>query len=183
VERGGAVSSERIDAVCSILLIAPCRNRSNPFIGTPGAAHVSCKQRHAFKTYKTRNPPGVCYRLWDPSDDLDESTAPEIADADLAPLALELAAWGDPAGDSLPWLEAPDPGRMEVARQLLRDLGAVDEKGAVTEGGRRMAALGLHPRFAHLVLRCVGCDRASRYFTARRALGSVAVYAASQQGL
>ncbi|KIY98238.1 ATP-dependent helicase HrpB [Monoraphidium neglectum] len=107
-----------------------------------------------------RTGPGVCYRLWDPSDDLDESTAPEIADADLAPLALELAAWGDPAGDSLPWLEAPDPGRMEVARQLLRDLGAVDEKGAVTEGGRRMAALGLHPRFAHLVLRSrdLGCE-------------------------
>lgn len=103
-------------------------------------------------------PPGVCYRLWDPSDDLEESTPPEIADADLAPLALELAAWGDPAGASLPWLDAPDPDGMESARKLLRDLGAVEAggSGAATAGGRQMAALGLHPRFAHLVLRWAG---------------------------
>lgn len=102
---------------------------------------------------------GVCYRLWDPSDTLDPTTPPEITDADLAPLALELVNWGDPSGDSLPWLDPPDPERLLTARQLLTELGAVDDKGAVTEGGRRMGGLGVHPRFAHLVMKAhdMGC--------------------------
>ena len=108
-----------------------------------------------------RTAPGVCYRLWDAGDDLEESTPPEIWDADLAPLALELAAWGCPGGEGLPWLDAPDPERLEAARALLADLGAVEagRSGAVTPAGRAMARLGVHPRFAHLVLRArdLGC--------------------------
>jgi len=60
---------------------------------------------------------------------------------------------GDPSGTSLPWLEAPDPDRLAAARQLLFDLGAVDDKGSVTPQGKQMGVLGVHPRFAHLVLR------------------------------
>eukprot|EP00877_Chromochloris_zofingiensis_P012032 jgi/Chrzof1/7082/Cz02g10060.t1 len=83
-----------------------------------------------------RTGPGVCYRLWDADDDLEESTPPEILDADLAPLALQLAAWGSPDGASLAFLDPPDPDRLATARDLLLDLGAVDRHDKVTDEGQ-----------------------------------------------
>lgn len=101
--------------------------------------------------------PGVCYRLWSEQDDrlLAPCSAPEILEADLAPLALELAAWGaaDPA--ALRWLDPPPAGAYAQARELLRQLGALDAAGALTPHGRQMAALGLHPRLAHMLLKAV----------------------------
>lgn len=101
--------------------------------------------------------PGVCYRLWTEQDDrqLAPRSTPEILEADLAPLALELAAWGaaDPA--ELAWLDPPPAGALAQARELLTQLGALTAQGAITEHGRRMAELGLHPRLAHMALRAV----------------------------
>jgi len=98
--------------------------------------------------------PGVCYRLWSEGehDRLAEFNRPEITETDLAPLALELAQWGgDPA--ALSWLDAPPPAAYAQARGLLQDLGALDPRGAVTAHGRAMAALPVHPRLAHMLLR------------------------------
>ncbi len=97
--------------------------------------------------------PGVCYRLWTAQQDahLVPRRTPEIREADLAPLALELAVWG--AGpESLRWLDPPPAAAMAQARDLLRMLGALDDTGAVTPHGRRMAELGVHPRLAHMLL-------------------------------
>lgn len=98
--------------------------------------------------------PGVCYRLWPEAVHraLAPFTTPEILDADLAPLALELAAWGagDPAG--LAWLDPPPAAAMTQARELLAELGALDAGGAITPHGRRMAGFGVHPRLAHMML-------------------------------
>ncbi len=98
--------------------------------------------------------PGVCYRLWTPpvQAHLAPHTPPEILTTDLAPLALELAAWGvhDPA--DLRWLDPPPSAAFSAARDLLADLGALDG-GTITAHGRAMAALGFHPRLAHLALR------------------------------
>ncbi|RUQ66140.1 ATP-dependent helicase HrpB [Azospirillum doebereinerae] len=103
--------------------------------------------------------PGVCYRLWPEAAHraLAPHTAPEILDADLAPLALELAAWGvkDPA--DLPWLDAPPAAAMAQARELLGELGALesgapDGAGGITPAGKRMARLGVHPRLARMML-------------------------------
>ncbi|MDT3426342.1 ATP-dependent helicase HrpB [Paenibacillus forsythiae] len=109
-----------------------------------------------------RTAPGVCYRLWsrEAHDRLPESDAPEILEADLAGLALELALWGarDPA--RLAWLDAPPPAPYAQATALLRRLGALDAAGAVTPHGRRMAALGAHPRAAHMLLRAAGLGAA-----------------------
>ncbi len=98
--------------------------------------------------------PGVCYRLWTEAQQraLTPQAPPEIAEADLAPLALELAAWGADAG-ALSWLDPPPPSTLAQARDLLRSLGALDGDGRVTAHGRDMAALGAHPRLAHLLLR------------------------------
>jgi ATP-dependent helicase HrpB len=98
--------------------------------------------------------PGHCYRLWDhatqqalrPHDD------PEILHADLAPLALELARWGEPDPSRLSWLDPPPAGAYAQARSLLRALDAVDPKGRITPDGERMARLPLHPRLAHMLL-------------------------------
>jgi len=98
--------------------------------------------------------PGVCYRLWTPSiqSSLQAHTSPEILDADMAPLVLELAQWGvaDPA--QLSWLDAPPAGAYAQAQDLLKRLDALDEQGRVTAAGRRMASLALHPRLAHMLL-------------------------------
>lgn len=98
--------------------------------------------------------PGVCYRLWtEPAErGLIPQTPPEIVDADLAPLALELAAWGAEA-PHLAWLDPPPAGALTAARELLQRLGALDAKGTATDEGRRMAKLGVHPRLGHMLLR------------------------------
>ncbi|MGE4078159.1 MAG: ATP-dependent helicase HrpB [Reyranella sp.] len=97
--------------------------------------------------------PGACYRLWTEAAQrgLLPFTPPEILDADLAPLALELAVWGASAA-MLPWLTPPPAASLATAQALLADLGAIDRAGLVTPHGRAMARLGQHPRLAHLVL-------------------------------
>jgi ATP-dependent helicase HrpB len=98
--------------------------------------------------------PGVCYRLWTEytQGTLLPFTPPEIRVSDLAPLALDLALWGvsDPA--ALSFLEEPPPAHLAEGRALLRELGALDHRGAVTALGKQMAALPMHPRLAALLV-------------------------------
>jgi len=102
-----------------------------------------------------RTEPGVCYRLWSAASEraLPAFDAPEIEAADLAPLALELAAWGiaDPA--SLTLMTPPPAAALSQARALLRQLEAIDANNLATPHGRRMAELGVHPRLAHMMVR------------------------------
>ncbi|PWK16462.1 ATP-dependent helicase HrpB [Tumebacillus permanentifrigoris] len=101
-----------------------------------------------------RQAPGICYRLWTEQEDqqLKLRSTPEIQEADLAPLALELATWGvtDPA--DLLWLDPPPASSYQQATTLLQQLGALDPSGQITPHGRQMAELGLHPRLAHMIL-------------------------------
>ncbi len=98
--------------------------------------------------------PGVCYRLWSERAHrgLIPQAIPEIKIADLAPLALELALWGTKEAATLSWLDAPPEGALSQARQLLGELGALDDRGAVTAIGREMARLPLHPRLSRMLL-------------------------------
>jgi ATP-dependent helicase HrpB len=99
--------------------------------------------------------PGVCYRLWHQAEDRGraEFDTPEMLQADLAPLALTLADWGAAGPDELPWIDAPPRAAWDQACDLLRRLEALDGAGRITALGRRMAALPLHPRLAHMVCR------------------------------
>ena len=99
--------------------------------------------------------PGVCYRLWseEAHRGLAARSSAEILDADLAALALELAAWGVREASELRWLDPPPPAMLASARELLGRLGAVDHAGRITAHGRAMAALPVHPRLAHLLLK------------------------------
>ena len=112
--------------------------------------------------------PGVCYRLWTKGEEagLPPFAPPEIAVADLAPLALELANWGADAAD-LSFLDPPPAAGMAAARSLLAALGALDGAGRVTAHGRDLAAAPTHPRLAHMILsapeaqRRAACDLAA----------------------
>jgi ATP-dependent helicase HrpB len=101
-----------------------------------------------------RTAPGVCYRAWSEGahQSLIATTPPEIIEADLAPLALELANWGAHDAHALAWLDPPPDAMLACARDLLMRLGAIDERQRITAEGRAMAALGVHPRLAHMLL-------------------------------
>lgn len=98
--------------------------------------------------------PGVAYRLWPESRRLEPARMPEIAQADLSGLALELAAWGvgSDATPTLRWLDAPPAGALSAARELLRQLGALDGESRITPLGRDMLKLGASPRMAAAAL-------------------------------
>ena len=91
---------------------------------------------------------GFAYRLWPASQRLEPQRKPEIAQVELAALALELAAWGSAA---LRFVDPPPPGALAAGRDLLQRLDALDA-GKLTARGRRMLALGTHPRLAALLL-------------------------------
>jgi ATP-dependent helicase HrpB len=80
------------------------------------------------------------------------STPAEITNADLAPLALDLATAGVSDPLELKWLDPPAPTAFAQARELLRELDAIDDVGRVTDRGREMRALPVHPRLAHMLL-------------------------------
>jgi ATP-dependent helicase HrpB len=96
---------------------------------------------------------GKAYHLWHASRILPEHDTPEILSADLSQLMLELALWGcsDPA--TLRWLDAPPTTATHHAKQLLMQLGALDEAGHITLHGEAMSRYGLHPRLAHMMLK------------------------------
>ena len=98
--------------------------------------------------------PGHCYRLWAEAETrgLAAADTPEILEADLAGLVLELALWGVREPSDLAFLTPPPEGGFRAAQDLLRALGALDEHGAATAHGRRLAGLPLHPRLAHMVV-------------------------------
>ncbi len=104
--------------------------------------------------------PGVCYRVWSEGAQrsLAPFTPPEIVEADLAPLALELASWGARDASELRWLDPPPAAMLASARDLLARLGALDTSGRITQHGRQMSRLSVHPRLAHMLLRAVDLD-------------------------
>ena len=105
--------------------------------------------------------PGVCYRAWSEGAhrSLAPFTSPEIVEADLVPLALELASWGTRDSSDLRWLDPPPAAMLASARDVLEKLGALDAGGRITAHGREMSGIGVHPRFAHMLLRARAMGR------------------------
>ena len=108
---------------------------------------------------------GWAYRLWPQSQRLEPQRRAEIAQVELASLALELAAWGSA---DLRFVEPPPPGALAAGRDLLHRLEALDAGGRLTARGRKMLALGTHPRLAAMLLaadepsrRALACDIAA----------------------
>ena len=96
---------------------------------------------------------GVCYRLWSNPVELrmKESRVPEIEEADLSSMVLDIAAWGESDVFALPWLTPPPRDKVFKARQLLCSLGAVNDKGEITPHGRKLTRIPCHPRIAQML--------------------------------
>ncbi|MCK7550628.1 ATP-dependent helicase HrpB [Marinobacter goseongensis] len=125
---------------------------------TGRVSKASAEQR---KGRAGRIEPGVCYRLWRESEQfgLADYTAPEILEADLAPLVLELAQWGARDATGVAWIDEPPRAHWQQAVALLQWLDMLDADGAITDHGKAARELGIHPRLAHMVLRgrSLGC--------------------------
>jgi len=133
--------------------------RYDPATGLTGLATIRVSRAAADQRRGRagRIEPGICYRLWDEAETraLPEYAPPEIREADLAPLALSLAEWGTADPAQLAWLDPPPRAAFDAARGLLRDLGAIDGAGQLTNRGRALARLPLPPRLAAMVLAAV----------------------------
>lgn len=99
--------------------------------------------------------PGICIRLWEEGQTraLAPFATPEILEADLAPLVLDCTAFGVRDPLALPFLDAPPRPALSEARALLESLEAIDREGHITEEGKALARLPLHPRLAHMLHR------------------------------
>jgi ATP-dependent helicase HrpB len=152
-----AETSVTIDGVVAVVDSGLARVASHsPWSGLPTLelqkiAQASAEQR-AGRAGRTR--PGVCVRLYTKGDfdARPPHEAPDAQRADLADAALGLLAVGiDPA--RFAWFEAPPAAAIDAAMALLVRLGAARRGDArVTDVGRRMATLPLHPRLARLVV-------------------------------
>ena len=101
-----------------------------------------------------RTAAGVCWRLWDEAETrgLPAFDRPEILEADLSRLMLDVARWGASDLEALALLDRPPLGSTAEARRLLQHLGALDERGRLTARGSAIAQLPLSPSLANLVL-------------------------------
>ena len=104
-----------------------------------------------------RTTPGICYRLWDEPQtvSLPAYTTPEILAADLSSLVLDLAQWGVRDPGTLAFLDPPPGPSLKEARDLLRQLGALDDDGRITAEGQALRALALPPRLARMIVDAV----------------------------
>ncbi|WP_085900353.1 ATP-dependent helicase HrpB [Kiloniella majae] len=99
--------------------------------------------------------PGICYRLWPESQNgaLALQDRPEIQEADLCSLVLELLNWGATGPEELSWCTVPPKSSWKQAIELLRSLGAIDQSDHITDHGKNMSRLPVHPRLAHMLVR------------------------------
>ena len=148
------------------------RSRFDPVTGmehlvTVPASQASAEQRAG---RAGRLGPGRAVRLWSPAEQQRRPAfdPPALLEADPAPLVLQLAEWGAGLGETLPWLEPPPQAHLLEGQELMRQLGALDAKGALTPHGKALAPLGLHPRLAQLLLQAralgaaeLGCELAA----------------------
>ena len=111
-----------------------------------------------------RTEPGVAYRLWDEAETraLPAFADPEILDADLSGLALDLARWGARDPGELAFLDPPPAAAFNEARTLLRRLEALGEDGVLTAHGEALSEFPLAPRLAHMVLKAGESGQAER---------------------
>jgi ATP-dependent helicase HrpB len=103
--------------------------------------------------------PGICYRLWSEAahHTLQPSRQPEIVEADLGQMVLELASWGIDDPSTLTWITSPPAGAINQAKEVLEQLGAL-QQNKITSRGREMLRLPTHPRIAHMLIEASAFD-------------------------
>ena len=122
---------------------------------------------------------GVCYRLWTKAthERMTEHRVPEMMEADLCSLVLELSKWGTEDITSMCWLSPPPKNNLQQAYDTLQQIGAIESVASrasatnttyalkITEHGKQVHQLACHPRIAHMLLlaettamKNLGCD-------------------------
>ncbi|MFA6138073.1 MAG: ATP-dependent helicase HrpB [Sulfurimonas sp.] len=96
---------------------------------------------------------GKCYRLWHAHKILQQSTKPEILRTDLSALILDLALWGVDDFSELKWLDIPQAKIIEETKEVLKELSMLDVAFKITDFGKDALSLGVHPRFAYMLLK------------------------------
>lgn len=152
-----SLTIDGVDVVVDCGLVR--ESKFNPSTGMTGLHTVKISKassvQRAGRAGRLR--PGKCYRLWsaDQQQQLAAYGTAEILNADLAPMALQLLQWGVDNPRELSWIDPPPPGLWQQAMELLRSLGAIrrEAKGwLLTDHGKAMTSLPIHPRLAHLLL-------------------------------
>lgn len=111
---------------------------------------------------------GVCYRMWTKAthERMAEHRIPEIMEADLAALLLDMAQWGVNDINKLTWLSPPPKASLAQAKDVLENINAL-ENGKITAHGKEIYKLPCHPRIAHMLLsaesenKTLACDIAA----------------------
>ncbi|MDP1677164.1 MAG: ATP-dependent helicase HrpB [Bacteroidota bacterium] len=116
---------------------------------------VSQSSAHQRMGRAGRQQSGVCYRLWTEHQhkQLPKYSQPEILAADLAPLVMEFAQWENAEGNNLRFLDPPPEAHLTQAKDLLIRLGALTNDGKLTDHGKSMVLLGVHPRLSHMLIK------------------------------
>lgn len=103
---------------------------------------------------------GVCYRMWTIATQsrLDNHGKPEIEQADLSSLVLDMAQWGIADAEELSWVTPPPKGNVAKASLLLHELDALNNE-RITEHGKQLHRLPTHPRIAHMLIKAKELDQ------------------------
>ncbi|TXD79825.1 ATP-dependent helicase HrpB [Algoriphagus ratkowskyi] len=103
---------------------------------------------------------GHSYRLWTKAiqNQLNEYRTPELMEADLTGLVLDMKAWGKQDIRSMTWLTTPPAGTLALAEKTLESIEAILE-GELTPHGREVHKLPTHPRIAHMLINAVKIDQ------------------------
>ena len=111
-----------------------------------------------------RTQDGICYRLWSKGQNAAHAAfdTPEILATDLTSLVLSLAAWGVTDPKQMKFVDQPPKPAWSEAVALLESLDAIDTLGRITDQGRILAALPIHPRLAHMIHRGQSCGNAQQ---------------------
>jgi ATP-dependent helicase HrpB len=117
-------------------------------------AHISKQSADQRKGRAGRLSAGICYRMWTIATHtrLPETGTPEIEQADLSSLMLDMAKWGIIDPNELSWLSLPPQKNVIKANQLLHEIDAL-ENNRITDHGKRLHKLPTHPRIAHMLVR------------------------------
>ncbi|MBB3329181.1 ATP-dependent helicase HrpB [Halomonas campaniensis] len=156
-----AESSVTVDGVC--LVVDAGQERVPVFQPRSGLTRLATRRVNRASADQRRGRagrqgPGLCLRLWAEEQPLIPHGEPEICQADLAPLAFELARWGVTDPESLAWVTPPPATALAAGRQLLKRLGLLDGENHLTELGRRAGRWPTHPRLAAMLERARELD-------------------------
>lgn len=152
-----AETSVTIDGVCHVVDSGLARvarfdaERGLPTLTLEEISRASAEQRAG---RAGRTAPGTCWRLWTESNHLNRPARnlPEIQRADLSEVVLLLHSLGIRRAVEFPWLDRPESEAVERAESLLQILGAISADGHLTDIGRQMRSLPVHPRYARMLV-------------------------------